>query len=105
MNQCISRRTVTKFPMAKIALGIAFVAMPLISFSAAPLMAAGGNYHLLKKVVLGGEGGWDYLLCDSTARRVYISRGTHVMVIDADRYAVVGDIPGTEGVQIGRAHV
>jgi YVTN family beta-propeller protein len=55
-------------------------------------------YHLIKKVVLGGEGAWDYLICDSAARRIYISRSTHVMVVDADTYAVVGDIPGTEGV-------
>src|ERR1017187_8135739 len=55
-------------------------------------------YHLIKKVVLGGEGAWDYLICDSAARRLYISRSTHVMVVDADSYAVVGDIPGTDGV-------
>ena len=35
---------------------------------------------------------------DSKARRVYISRGTHVMVVDADTGAVVGDIPNTNGV-------
>ena len=75
---------------------LAVVAAGLSSVS--PLAAADGNYHLLKKVVLGGEGFWDYLICDSAARRVYISRGTHVMVIDADTYAVVGDIPGTDGV-------
>ena len=100
MNQRIPCQDVPKFPMAKIALGIAFafVAMGAISFSGVPLLAADGNYRLLKKVVLGGEGGWDYLICESAARRIYISRGTHVMVIDADRYAVVGDIPGTEGV-------
>jgi len=98
MNQRISRRAVAKFPMTKIALTIFFAAMGAISFSSAPLRAADGNFHLLKKVVLGGEGGWDYLICDSAARRVYISRGTHVMVIDADSYAVVGDIPNTEGV-------
>src|ERR1017187_682771 len=98
MNQRISRRAVAKFSTAKIALAILFVAMGANSFSAAPLTAADGNYHLLKKIVLGGESGWDYLICDSAARRVYISRGTHVMVIDADSYAVVGDIPNTEGV-------
>ena len=66
--------------------------------SVRPLSAASADYHLLKKVILGGEGFWDYLICDSAARRVYISRGTHVMVVDADNYGVVGDIPGTEGV-------
>jgi len=57
-----------------------------------------GGYHLIKKVTLGGDGGWDYLKVDSEARRLYISRGTHVMVVDADTYAVVGDIPDTQGV-------
>src|SRR6185295_16513526 len=56
------------------------------------------GYHLTKKTVLGGEGGWDYLTVDSKARRVYISRGTHVMVVDADSAALVGDIPNTNGV-------
>ena len=57
-----------------------------------------GGYHLIAKKVLGGEGSWDYLTCDSAARRLYISRGTHVMVVDADSLEVVGDIPNTEGV-------
>jgi uncharacterized FlaG/YvyC family protein len=48
--------------------------------------------------VLGGEGGWDYLIVDSKARRVYISHATHVVVVDADTNAVVGDIPNTNGV-------
>ena len=56
------------------------------------------GYHLIAKKVLGGEGFWDYLTCDSVARRLYISRGTHVMVVDADSLEVVGDIPNTEGV-------
>jgi YVTN family beta-propeller protein len=56
------------------------------------------GYHVAKKTVLGGEGGWDYLTVDSKARRVYISRGTHVMVVDADSAALVGDIPNTNGV-------
>lgn len=56
------------------------------------------GYHLIKKVVLGGEGFWDYMTLESAARRLYISRGTHVMVVDADSYQIVGDIPDTQGV-------
>ena len=55
-------------------------------------------YHLIKKITLGGEGGWDYLTLDAASRRLYISRGTHVMVVNADTYKVVGDIPNTDGV-------
>lgn len=53
------------------------------------------GYHLLKKFVLGGEGGWDLLAVDSSAHRLYISRSTHVMVVDTDSGAIVGDIPNT----------
>jgi DNA-binding beta-propeller fold protein YncE len=59
---------------------------------------ARGDYHQVKKVVLGGEGFWDYLTVDSVNRHLFISRGTHVMVVDADNYTVVGDIPDTQGV-------
>ena len=61
--------------------------------------AAGkSGYHLIKKVKLGGEGGWDYLTVDSASRRLFISRGTHVMVVDADSGKMLGDIPNTAGV-------
>ncbi len=56
------------------------------------------DYKVVKKATLGGEGFWDYLTVDPAARRVYISRGTHVMVIDADSLKLVGDIPDTPGV-------
>jgi YVTN family beta-propeller protein len=60
--------------------------------------SAASGYHLIKKVKLGGEGGWDYLTVDSASRRLFISRGTHVMVVNADEGKVVGDIPNTQGV-------
>ena len=98
MEQRITRRKGARISVAEMACAVVLAALAVAAFSARPLAAADGNYHLLKKVVLGGEGFWDYLICDSDARRVYISRGTHVMVVDADSYAVVGDIPGTDGV-------
>ncbi len=56
------------------------------------------NYHLVKKVVLGQEGSWDYLTLDSTARRLYITRSTRVIVLNVDTGLVVGEIPNTNGV-------
>jgi DNA-binding beta-propeller fold protein YncE len=61
-------------------------------------MAADSGYHLINTYKLGGEGGWDYLTMDSAARRLYISRATHVIVLDADSGKPVGDIPDTPGV-------
>ena len=69
---------------------------------AAPQTAGGSGYQLAKKVTLGGMGGWDYLNADPVSHRVFISRGNHVMVVDADGN-VVGDIPnlmGTHGAAI-----
>jgi DNA-binding beta-propeller fold protein YncE len=62
------------------------------------MAAAAPAYHRLIKLTLGGEGFWDYLTIDAEARRLYISRWTHVMVVDADTYKIVGDIPGIQGV-------
>ncbi|MGA2902054.1 MAG: hypothetical protein ABSF40_17655, partial [Candidatus Acidiferrales bacterium] len=42
------------------------------------------GYHLLKKIPLGGEGFWDYIIFDSPTRRLFISRGTKVVVLDVD---------------------
>jgi DNA-binding beta-propeller fold protein YncE len=65
---------------------------------AANSYAADTGYHIIKRLKVGGEGGWDYLTVDSAARRLYISRSTHVMVMDLDADKVVGDIPNTMGV-------
>jgi DNA-binding beta-propeller fold protein YncE len=55
-------------------------------------------YRVIKTISVGGDDGWDYLVVDASARRVYVSHGSHVVVMDADSYAVVGDIPDTQGV-------
>jgi YVTN family beta-propeller protein len=62
------------------------------------LNAGPSGYHVTKTIKLGGEGLWDYLTVDAKARRIYISRSTHVMVVDADKGALLGDIPKTNGV-------
>jgi DNA-binding beta-propeller fold protein YncE len=70
----------------------------LVSLGATALAAPGPGYHVVNTYKLGGEGGWDYLTLDASARRLYISRATHVMVMDADSGKVVGDIADTPGV-------
>ncbi|MGH9724908.1 MAG: hypothetical protein ACRD41_07575, partial [Candidatus Acidiferrales bacterium] len=66
--------------------------------SATPAAAGPSGYHLLKTIKLGGEGFWDYIEFDSPTRRLFVSRGTKVMVVDVDSGKVVGEIPDTEGV-------
>jgi DNA-binding beta-propeller fold protein YncE len=70
----------------------------IVSLAALALAATGPGYHVAKTYKLGGEGGWDYLNADASARRLYISRGTHVIVLDVDTGKTIGDIPDTQGV-------
>ncbi len=56
------------------------------------------GYHVLKTFELGGEGGWDYLVAEPESARLFVSRSTHVMVIDTTTGKVAGDIPDTTGV-------
>ncbi len=67
------------------------------SRAAAPSPGASG-YHVIKTIPVPGEDGWDYVAVDSEARRVYISHGSHVVVMNADTYAIEGDVPDTPGV-------
>ena len=60
-----------------------------------PLCAA---MKILRTMHVPGEGGWDYLTVDSGAKRLYISRGTHVAVMDLVTGKAAGDIPNTAGV-------
>jgi YVTN family beta-propeller protein len=59
---------------------------------------APGTYHLLKKIPLGAAPGggeyFDYITVDAAARRVYLSHGSEVKVVDADSGAVVGTMGG-----------
>ncbi|MGB8494091.1 MAG: hypothetical protein WCE53_06815 [Candidatus Acidiferrum sp.] len=59
---------------------------------AAPQSAGGSGYHLIKKVKLGGSGGWDYLEVDPATHRLFISRGTHYIVVDPNQGKIIGDI-------------
>ncbi|HXW93493.1 MAG TPA: YncE family protein [Terriglobales bacterium] len=60
--------------------------------------AGDAGYHLVATYKLGGEGGWDYLTIDSRSRRLYISRATHVIVLDVDTGKPIGDIADMQGV-------
>jgi len=57
-----------------------------------------GRYEKVRKIEVGGEGGWDFLTVDPGAHRLYVARATRVMVVDLDKDAVVGEIPDTPGV-------
>jgi DNA-binding beta-propeller fold protein YncE len=56
--------------------------------------AAAQGYHVAKYSI-GGDGGTDYLTAEPGTGRVFVSRSTHVMVIDGASGKVLGDIPDT----------
>ena len=70
----------------------------LVSKAIKPPVVPIQHYHLLKKIALDGNQGWDYLTLDSAARRLYVTRGTEVVVLNADTGAIVGKVSGTTGV-------
>ncbi|WP_263350781.1 YncE family protein [Acidicapsa acidisoli] len=57
---------------------------------------AQSGWHLEKTIPVGGMGGMDYLTVDPATHRLYVPRGTHTMVIDADSGKTLGDIPGQQ---------
>lgn len=59
---------------------------------------APAHYELQQKYVLGGEGGWDYLTFDKPGKRLFISRGTRVMVVDPVKGTTLSEISDTPGV-------
>jgi DNA-binding beta-propeller fold protein YncE len=73
-------------------------ALLLSSLLAAPaLLSAQKPYHIIDRWKIGGEGGWDYLLADSSARRLYITHAARVEVIDTTNGKHVGAITGLHG--------
>jgi DNA-binding beta-propeller fold protein YncE len=77
---------------------LSIAASLLIAEPAQAVPPGPSGYHVIKTIPIGGAGKWDYCAADTDARRVYVSHGTHVVVLDADSGAVVGDIPDTSGV-------
>src|SRR5947208_11355147 len=69
-----------------------------IVFLCPSLFAADPGLHVIKTFKLGGKGGWDYLEIDPDSHHLFISRATHVIVIDAESGKPVGEIPDTPGV-------
>ncbi len=67
---------------------------------AAASLAAGAepHYHLVKTAILGGASGWDYITLDPETRRLFITRGTHAMVVNSRDGRLVGDIGGLKGI-------
>src|SRR5215470_1571830 len=71
-----------------------FIALVL----AAAAFQSGTGYKVETRYPVPGNGGFDYVTIDSAARRLYLSHGTQVDVVDADNGKLIGTIADTPGV-------
>jgi len=92
------RKTMRKHPTLFGLTALSAVLFCAAVFSHAAAKPGASGYHVIKTVPVPGDEGWDYVYVDSDARRVYISHGSHTVVMNADTYAIEGDIPDTQGV-------
>ena len=60
---------------------------------AAAVPAGARSYHVTKHYQLGGEGFWDCLSLDPTTGRLFITRGSHVMLVDPRNGKVAKPLP------------
>ncbi len=79
--------------------GMVIVGLALAAMCCAAALAQSSvNYHATGQIPIGREGGQDYLNIDQEGRRLYVSHGTTVEVVDIDKKAWVGTISGLNGV-------
>jgi DNA-binding beta-propeller fold protein YncE len=66
------------------------------------MLALDSGYSVTRKISIPGQGGWDYLSVDDGARRLYVSHGTQVEILNADSGEWLGAIPtmGVHGIAI-----
>ncbi len=82
---------------------MSFLAALLICVCALALVAGAGGYKILKKIPVAVDGGWDYLIVDENARRLYIAHSTQIDVLNVDTGGMVGkvaDIKGAHGIAL-----
>jgi len=58
------------------------------------LVQAQSGWKVSKTLHVGGEGGWDYVTVDPESDRLFVTRTTHTMILDADSGKTLGDVPG-----------
>src|SRR4249920_3398648 len=75
----------------------AALAVVLATAIAAPGIGSAQTFKV-EKYDIKGDGGTDYVSVESATGRVFVSRSTHVMVVDGATGKVVGDIADTPGV-------
>jgi DNA-binding beta-propeller fold protein YncE len=86
--------------MLKRALCLAIILV--LGFGSFAAQAGAAEYSVIKKIPIPGTGGWDYLSVDDAARRLYVSHGTKVEILNLDSGELVGSIAtvGVHGIAV-----
>jgi DNA-binding beta-propeller fold protein YncE len=71
----------------------------ILTLTAASSMFAqsAAQYKITESYLLGGEGGWDYIIPDTVEHRIYIARQNRLMVVDEDNGKLIGEVRGING--------
>ena len=80
----------------RFAVGVLIVIGAVVSLAG---REAGAGYAVTKTLKIGGPGSWDYVTVDAQGQRLYLTRTTHTMVVEAATGKLLADIPGQK-----RAH-
>jgi DNA-binding beta-propeller fold protein YncE len=72
----------------------AVVSSLFVCLLTAGLVQAQSGWKVSKTLHVGGEGGWDYVTADPESHRLFVTRTTHTMILDADSGETLGDVPG-----------
>ena len=70
----------------------------LAALSLAAPIAADAQAFKVDRYDIKGDGGTDYVTVEPATGRVFVTRATHVMVVEGATGKVLGDIPNTPGV-------
>jgi DNA-binding beta-propeller fold protein YncE len=74
-----------------------FSVLALLVTATTLLAQSSSPYGITHKYLLGGDGGWDYIVPDPPSHRLYIARQNRVMVVDQDNGKLLGEVTGIQG--------
>src|SRR5947209_9373337 len=68
-----------------------------VATASALAQSSSSSYRIAHTYVLGGDGGWDYIVPDPPTHRLFIGRQNRVMVVDEDNGTLLGEVTGIQG--------
>lgn len=73
--------------------------MLILTLGATALLGAQSSsiYRITHTYLLGGDGGWDYIVPDPASHRLFIARQNRLMVVDEDSGKLLGQVSGIKG--------